>query len=334
VTTSAERLQALRARALAADIEPVSDPEELTRRGVRAHLQDTGGFIPPDRPEMDVRMHGPGVPAHDIPVREAAGILGPLQEAVASIGQALVHKATASGRINADILRSTELRLSPVLAPGSVVFHLTGPAEEVSGAEAPELIGNETLVDAVMRELFALVGQAENVSEIETAGRLAHELRRFGSRTAKHLTELTSRVVDDEIDLDLTWRTPVGRIHRAALQRRSAETIQAAIKLNEVEVCEVELTGDLVTVSMTKKAELHTQDLGNVALHVHDQLATSLGPFFNKQVVVTAELTTRWLINTGTEKRSYRMLGIRVVEDDGIARSSDSGNNVSVDTAD
>jgi hypothetical protein len=328
VTTSAERLQELRARALSADVEPLSDPEELTRRGIRAHLEEVGGFIPPDRPEMDVRMHGPGVPAHDIPVREAAGILSPLQEAVAAIGQALVRKATASGRINADVLHATELRLSPVLRPGSVVFHLTGPGEDVSGAEVPELTGTETLADAAIRQLFTLIGQAEKTTEIEAAGRLAHELRRFGSRTAKHLTDLTSRIVEDEIDIDLTWRTPLGRFHRAALQRRSAETIQAAIRLNEVEIVEVELAGILVTVSMTKKAELRIQELGNVALDVHDQLATKLGNYFNKQVVVAAEQTTRWLINTGAEKRSYRMLGIRLADADGAVLMDSSDADV------
>lgn len=247
---------------------------------------------------MDIRLHGPGIPAHEIPVREAAGILGPLQEAVASIGQVIARKATATGRINADVLHATELRLSPLLLPGSVVFHLTGSGENVLESEAPELTGSETLLDAAMRQLFALVAQAEKADEIETAGRLAHELRRFGSRTAKHLIDLTKHVVEDEIDLDLTWRTPAGQLHRAALQRRSAETVQAAIKLNEVEVQEVELTGVLVTVSMTKKAELRTDAPGNVALEVHDQLASSLGDFFNKQVVVAAEQTTRWLINT------------------------------------
>jgi hypothetical protein len=315
VTTSPERLQELRARALAADVEPLNDPDELTRRGFRAHLQEIGASVPPERPEIDIRMHGPGVPAHEVPVREAAGILGPLQEAVASIGQVLARKATASGPINAAVLRATELWLSPVLLPGSVVFHLTGPGEDVLGTEAPELTGSETLVDAAMRQLFALVTQAEKTDQVETAGRLAHELRRFGSRTAKHLTDLTERVVEDEIDLDLAWRMPSGQLRRVVLQRRSAETIQAAIKLNEVEVQEVELTGVLLTVSMTKKAEVRTQD-GVVALDVHDQLASSLGTFFNKQVVVAAEQTTRWLINTGTEKRKYRMLGIRLAESD------------------
>jgi hypothetical protein len=314
VNTSAERLAELRGRIRAADIEPADDIEELTRRSIRTHLQGVTGFVPPDRPEMGIRMHGPGVQAHEVPVREAAGILGPLQEAVASIGQVIARKATATGRINAEVLRATELRLVPELLPGSVIFHLTGPGEDVLGSEAPELTGTDTLLDAAMRQLFALVAQAEKSDEIETAGRLAHELRRFGSRTAKHLTDLSKHVVEDEIDLDMTWRTPAGQLRRAALQRRSAETVQAAIKLNEIEIQEVELVGVLVTVSMTKKAELRTQETGNVALDVHDQLASSLGTFFNKQVVVAAEQTTRWLINTGTEKRKYRMLAIREAE--------------------
>lgn len=69
-----------------------------------------------------------------------------------------------------------------------------------------------------------------------------------------------------------------------------------------------------------KKAELRTED-GVVALDVHDQLASSLGAFFNKQVVVAAEKTTRWLINTGTEKLKYRMFGIRLAETDADAHT-------------
>lgn len=147
----AERLEQLRARVRASDVESAGDLEELTRRGIRAHLEEVAGFVPPDRPEIDIRMYGAGVQAHEIPDREAAGILGPLQEAVASIGQVIARKATATGRINADVLRATELRLSPALLPGSVVFHLIGPAEDISEAEAPELTGTETLVDAAMR---------------------------------------------------------------------------------------------------------------------------------------------------------------------------------------
>jgi hypothetical protein len=312
VTTSAERLAALQARVLASPVEPLSDPEELTRRAIKAQLEETGGSAIAARAEMGIRMHGPGVPAHDIPVRQAVGILGPLQEAIASIGQALLQKATSSGRIKADVLHATELRLSPPLLPGSVVFRLAGPEEYTPSADIHELLGTDTLAEAAIQELFALVVQAERTGEVETAGRLADELRRFGSRSAKHLTDLTKNVLENEIDLDLTWQAPGGPQRRVSLQRRSAETLQAAIKLNEVDTRQVELVGTLVTVSMTKKTELQTSDLGTIAIDVNEELKSTLGRFYNAQVLVTAEQTTRWSINTGTEKRSYRMLGIRL----------------------
>jgi hypothetical protein len=70
----------------------------------------------------------------------------------------------------------------------------------------------------------------------------------------------------------------------------------------------------LPTVSTTKKAELKTPDNGSVRITVRDDLAASLGPYFNKQVVIVAEQTTRWSINTGRETRSYDMLEIRLHE--------------------
>jgi hypothetical protein len=318
VTTSAERLEQLRRQAFAADIEPISDPEELARRSIRAHLEDVGGVVPPDLPEIDIRLHGPGVPGHDIPVREATGILTSLQETVASIGQVLSHRATASGPINAQVLKSTELRMSPLPRPGSIVFHLTGPGEGISGDEAPALTSNDTLVDSAMRELFTLVEQSANADEPETAGSLARELRRFGPRVAKHLAELAEHVVKDEIDMDLTWRTPRGRRQHATLERRTAQTIRDAIKLNEIETLRVELMGILITISTTKKAELKTVNQETVRISVDDHLTASLGLFFNHRVVIVAEQTTRWSTDTGHETRSYRMLDIRLAEPEAI----------------
>jgi hypothetical protein len=314
VTTSDERLQELRRRALAADIEPIREPEELARRSIRAHLEAVGLAASPELPEVDLRLHGPGISGHDIPVREAVGILAALQETVASIGQVLSHRATASGPINAQVLRATELRMSPVPLPGSVVFHLTGPGESVSGDEATVLTGNDTLVDSAMHELFTLVERSANAEKPETAGSLARELRRFGPRVAKHLDELAEHVVKDEIDMDLNWRTPRGRRHHAALERRSAQTIRSAIKMNEVETHRVRLSGVLITVSTAKKAELRMLDRRILKLAVNDQIAVSLGPFYNKDVIVLAQETVKWSTETGRETRSYEMLSIELAE--------------------
>ena len=181
MTTSDERLQELRRLAHAADVEPITDPEELARQSIRTLVADMGVLVPPDMPEIDVRLHGPGLPAHDIPVREATAILASLQETIASIGQVLSsHAATSSGPINSQVLKATELRLSPLIRMGSVIFHLTGPGEGILGGEVPELTGTDTLVDSAVRELFSLVAHSE-AGELQT-GALAGELRRFGPR--------------------------------------------------------------------------------------------------------------------------------------------------------
>jgi hypothetical protein len=49
------------------------------------------------------------------------------------------------------------------------------------------------------------------------------------------------------------------------------------------------------------------------AIAANDQIAALLGPFFNKRVVVAAEETTRWSINTGRETRGYRMLALETI---------------------
>jgi hypothetical protein len=312
VTIPADHLEALRQRALAGDVKPAFDAAGLTRQSILAHLEDTGQVMFPDLPRVDVRMHGPGIPAHDIPVREATSILTSFQETVASIGQVLAHKATATGRINATVLKSTELRITSELLPGSIVFQLTGPAEELSGDEASAPTGTDTLVDAALRSLFAIVDQSAKLETPDTAGTLAHELRRFGPRVAKHLSDLVDSMMKDDIDLDLTWRTPGGHRQDASLPRRSARTIRDAIKINKVVSQRVDLSGVLTTISTTKKAELRSPDHPTIKIEVPDQLASSLGPYFNQQVSIVADETVRWSINTGRENRTYRLINIKL----------------------
>jgi len=310
VTTPDERLEELRSRALAADIAPVSDPEELAELSIRTLLDNVGGVIRPNHPEVNVRLHGPRVPAHDVPVREAAAILNSVQEAVASIGQALTHEPTTRGAIQANVLRATELRLSSSVGAGSVIFRLAGPSGDVLGDETA-LTG--TLVDRALGELFSLVEQSE-ADDLETST-LAQELRGLGPRVAKHLSDLVKQVVEDEIDVDFTWRSSEARARQVSLQRRSALAIRDAIERNKVETKLVELKGILITVSRVTNAELLTDDEGRVRLSVSDEQAGMLGPFYNQRVTVIAEQTTTWSTNTGQEKRKFRLIELRLAED-------------------
>jgi hypothetical protein len=271
-----------------------------------------GAFVPPDRPEVAVRLHGPGVAGHEIPVREATGILASLQEAISSIGQALRHETTTRGAIQTRIQRATELLLSPVLTNGSVVFHLTAAGEQVSGDEAAELTGTDTLVDDAMSELFAVFEQSD-AKQLDSAA-LARDLRRLGPRTAKHLSDLVKQVTNDLIDVDLSWRSPRGRRREASLQRQAALALGQAIDRNKVEVRRVHLTGLLATVSSIAKADLVTDGGVRIKMSVDDDAAPGLKPFYNERVLVQLEQTTVWSTSTGKEKQTFSLVDIRLAE--------------------
>lgn len=306
-----KRLAELRARALAAGIHPVPDPGDLARTGIRTHLETLGQLVPPERPEVSIRLHGAGVPGHEMPVRGAAAILLSLQETVSSIGQALRYDPTLQGAIQGQIIAATKLSITSDVGLGSVVFRLLGPGEAITGSEARELTGTDTLVDAAMAKLFALVEQS--AAQGPDSSELAQELRRLGPRTAKHLSDLAKRVLADEIDVDLSWRSPAGRRRQASLQRSAAHALTRAIELNKVETQVIELPGILDTISTAHKLELRT-DEGRVHLAVSRDLAPTLGPFYNQPVVATVERTITWSTNTGKEKRTFMLLSVRLTQ--------------------
>lgn len=72
-----------------------------------------------------------------------------------------------------------------------------------------------------MRALFAIVDRSARTEDLGAAGSLAKELRRFGPRVAKHLSDLVYSIMKDEIDVDLTWRTPRGRNQQASLPAKA-----------------------------------------------------------------------------------------------------------------
>jgi hypothetical protein len=305
MTMSSDRLAQLRTRIADADIEPAENLDEIVQRGI-AHAQQKAG-LSSRIAQLDVRLSGAAVREHDVSVRVLAGVLGPLQESLTAVGQALRQNPTGRGRVPTAIVDATELSISPQLTAGSIVLHLSGPAEATTGDELPEATGTESLVDASLRAVFSVL--AESQDDVATSG-LSGELRRLGPRTAKHLNDLAQRVLDDDVQVGLVWRLGTTS-QRASLDRRSALALHDAIQRNRVEVSEVVLTGRLLTVSTVRKAELDMGDAGTVKLSVDPDLALSLGDYYDRDVTVGAQQTTTWSTNTGVEKRTYalRLIG-------------------------
>jgi hypothetical protein len=161
-------------------------------------------------------------------------------------------------------------------------------------------------------ELFSVFEQSE-AQQLDSAA-LAHDLRRLGPRTAKHLSDLVKQVIADEIDIDLSWRNPRGRRRDATLQHQAALALGRAIDRNRAEIKVVELTGVLVTVSAVGRAELRTDGGERIKLAVDAVVAPNLGPFYNQRVAVQAEQTTVWSTNTGKETRTFSLVDIRLMD--------------------
>lgn len=310
MTTAEKRAAELKARLARAGLDAPRDSAELASISTQAMLRDAGYPLAEEQPQLDVRLHGRAVPGHEVPVREATSILGTIQETVSACGQAVAKKATAAGSIHAAILRATELRFSPALGFGSVVFHLGGASEEVTGSELPETTGTETLLDQVFRTLFKIieVAQTDDLSKKSPV----EDLRLLGPRTVSHLNDLVKEIMESEIDVDFAWTSRAEK-SRATLGRRGALALKDAIERTKNEVTVQRIRGTLSTVSTVVHPQLLTDDGRRINLSVTPESAAHLGAYYNRRVEVQVEQTRNWSVTTGRETYVYKLIQIELL---------------------
>lgn len=311
---SHEELAAIRERIYASAPDPTDDAYEFMRASFRAAAQGMGRDVPPEPPEVRVRLHGVGVVGHEVPVSAAADILDALQEAVTAVGKALRRTKAAplprdSGGRRLPISEVTELRLRADVAPGSVMFFLAGRQEPISGDELPGTTASDTFLDRTLREFLSVV-DAASADSTQSLGALSERIRSLGAEAAGRIDRLARRALDSDIDVDLAWRNPAGSRVRADLARRAALALRDAVDANRVQQLEETITGILRTVSDgSDKLRLDRSDTGKaVRLKVHPDIGLTLGNLLGHIVQVEAEVRIVWHLNTGTEERSYTLI--------------------------
>lgn len=312
MSTPSELLALMEERLRADPSQSPVDADELGRLSVAAMIRDSGGPASVVAPTLAVRMHGTGVPGHDVALEDAFAILNPLQHACSSIGQSIAKVATAAGRIPEVIRKGTQFRLSPILSPGSVVFHLRAPTEPVTGEEIPGVTGSDTLADVTLTRLMNVIRLAEQTDNMPG---VSSEVRRFGPRAAKHLNDLAVAIAASEIDVTLRWQN--GRETRSALlNRRCALSLQDAISHNRTQTRTVTINGVLVTASTVEPIAIRSDDDDRlIKLVVTPELASTLDEFCFRRVVAQAEETIIWRLSKGTETRHYALLSIHLATD-------------------
>lgn len=333
--TSSDESRAARLRLLEASIlesapdatDSASELSELSAKAHRAIVQGTFGEEPT---ELRVRLHGAGVTGHQVPADQAGAVLRQTQLVVRWIGARLRTIADESGLIGSGeradrvgIKEATRLYLRPQFGAGSLIFELVG-SEDLQ----PEDHGQDplmetsaqvnTILDRALVELLSIVSSAESDSP-EALGELSSYVARLGPRVASQLKALSTRVTDDEIDIEMRWRSPRGTQKRADLTRRGALAIKDAVDRNKVKRDEIYVVGMLETVSAGKD-KIRIETNGEVfKMDVDADLGATLGSLLHREVTARVERTITWH-DSGKSTPAYRLLAVaaepRLDEDD------------------
>lgn len=326
----ADRLRQLEATILANAPEvPMKSPAELSEASARAHRAIVQGTYGNEPTELRVRLHGDGVLGHQVPADQAGALLKQTQLVVRWIGARLRNlsdekQLPAKKGDRLAVKDATRLFLRPQLGAGSLIFDLVG-ADHTDSADDDgqgQVVDGASQVDALLDrallELLAIVDSSEADSP-EALGELSEYVARMGPRVASQLRQLSTHVTDEEINIELRWRSPRGSQKSSNLTRRGALAIKDAVDRNKVRTDEIHITGLLETVSAGKdQVRIETPE-EPFKMDVDADLGVTLGNLLHREVTARVERTTTWH-NSGKETKDYRLLGVaaepRLDEDD------------------
>lgn len=315
MTTPDEAVRSLRQSILRDAPTPASDPADFARLQDEARTAMLTGRIEPPAPEVRVRLFGEGAEGHDIPVETASRILGTIQGIVTAVGSAVRN----SGRMRQtgkrlSLARATELRLSPTIGTGSVVFFLRGRPAPAPEQPALGTTGTNTLLDLALGDLFGLLRKAQ-ADEGSDAGALIADIQRLGSRVASRLNALAEEAIEKGVDVDLGWRSPDGRRDAVQLERRAARAIQDAVEASREQVVQEHVVGILHTASDGSDLIRLTPDAGkSLRMRVDPEIGATLGPLLTKRVAATVESRIIWHIASGREHIIRRLVSAELAD--------------------
>lgn len=234
-TAREERLAALRARANQIDYPDILSVSELAR-SEEARVSRHFGFAQPAfRTSLSMRFTGEGVNGHDLRGSIAGEVVGGVTAAVeAAAGDRKLPPASA------------ELFLSPVVLPGSTILELF--AKRVERNQQQEHIDTEiddSPADVAISHLFTLL---DTVNETPL-GEMAGSDIEVGSRLGQKLFNLSNSLIDSEVDLELSWTRPRGRVRGADFSRQTANGFRALLDKETTERERVTEAGTLEHIS-------------------------------------------------------------------------------------
>lgn len=229
-----ERLARLEA-ALAEDPDPDVKSAEEFDRSEQTRASRLFGFAQPSfRTSIKLRFSGEGVKGYDLNGTTAGAVIGGISDVVDAAAQDIkVPKGT------------TQLFLSPVVAPGSAILELFGPPPAQPAQEKLDTEIDDGPTDAAIARVFALL-EAINT---QTLGKVATAEIEMSSRLGSKLFSLSNSLIENQVDLGLTWTTPRGRQKQASFDRSTAHGFRALLDVETVDAVTVTERGILSSIS-------------------------------------------------------------------------------------
>lgn len=260
------------------------------------------------RKKLRARFFGPATDAHAMDVKPAAKALIAIQDALSTIGATMSDHRSLVGQLPSHVVQATRLVLSPVVAPGSVIFTLQSPPTDENMLH--ELSDEGSLLDGSVTRLLEILNTAESAGEDSES--LPEMLQNAGPRTASHLFNLTDALLSEDTGLGLEWLNGKGGQRSAQISPSSARRLRGLAKKSSVQNAPVMIEGTLSTLSRDHQQELTLDDGTRVKFKATEEQLRELAPHALSKVAL--HLTERTAVNLGTGHVSRTHTLIRVHE--------------------
>lgn len=251
---------------------------------------------------------------HAIGVRAATRVLGEMQEALSEMGAVTLNNVPARGPLPAEVLKATELQLSPQVSPGSVVFTLQPAVDEVGlwarSSDEP------VILDVVLGQLFEVFDSIERpTTNGTTPETVSDRLREFGPRTARHLLLFAKGLEAEGLSLDLGWTRSGQPTRRSGLSPAGAGFLGAIADRARTREQSVVLRGSVRALSTENHHKFKDDERGVIEITTSEALTDQLHPTFKHGVVEIDAIETE-TVNavTGKSKRTYVAIEVRDAE--------------------
>jgi len=267
------------------------------------------------RSALRARFTGALPGTHELGVRSATTVIGSLQDVLAEIAATIRDTVPKRGPLPAAILEATELRFSPAVSEGSVIFTLRRPDRPTLWQAA------ENEIDLFEQSLQSLFSVFDEIERPASAGRGKDEvpetLGNLGPRTARHLVRFARSLSTDDLNLDLGWSQPGGTAVTSRLSSSGAAYLGELAAKATTRTQPVTLTGSFHRIGNDDKHRFTDDVRGVVSIASSTELTDEFARIFRRgRVSLDATETESINVATGRSTWNYAAVAVTMLAPD------------------